>query len=455
MHQLSTGEPVWDLEYSEDGALVSPTAGDELLSGIRDRGLRDLFVVSHGWNNSPQVAQSLYDDLFPLVREASSARGTIGPLGFAGVFWPSLWFPPTPATPPPSGGGLQSSGTVSTPLSSGTQEVSGAEIARALSQGFSDPDQRAALADVGRLIDEGQAAVGTGLTEAARLDHVQQIHQRMALLVPPSPPTPEAGDDGERALLYADDPRAAYLATARAFGTVPPGSATQGVGDWFGGALNGAKDALRVLSYTLMKARAGTIGRTALGPLLVRVHRQAPELRVHLVGHSFGARLVSFALAGIPDAGDSPVASLVLLQGAFSHFSFSPMAPFGQPGALAGCSDRVSGPLAATFTEYDWAVGIWYRRASFLARQDQSGEASAGRWGGMGADGFQAVEPLVDLTMRGDGSDDYKLEPGTFHRVDATAVINDVQGQPFSGAHSDIRKAPVADLIAQAAEPRS
>ena len=46
-----------------------------------------------------------------------------------------------------------------------------------------------------------------------------------------------------------------------------------------------------------MKNRAGTVGRVGLGPVLGRL---PAGVRAHLAGHSFGARLVSFALAGLP-----------------------------------------------------------------------------------------------------------------------------------------------------------
>ena len=49
-----------------------------------------------------------------------------------------------------------------------------------------------------------------------------------------------------------------------------------------------------------------------------------------------------------------------------------------------------TGPLVATYTKFDLAVCRWYPKASFLARADQSA-STAGRWGGMGEDGFQAV----------------------------------------------------------------
>jgi hypothetical protein len=44
---------------------------------------------------------------------------------------------------------------------------------------------------------------------------------------------------------------------------------------------------------------------------------------MHLVGHSFGGRLVAAAVAGTDDASVLKVASMSLLQGAFSHYAFS------------------------------------------------------------------------------------------------------------------------------------
>ncbi len=262
----------------------------------------------------------------------------------------------------------------------------------------------------------------------------------------------EFEDSGETALLMTDDPKTAYQAAAEAFGSAPPGSSTQGIGDWFNNAIHGAKDAVRVLSYNIMKARAGDVGRTGLGPLLAALHGRTSGLRVHLIGHSFGARLVSFALSGVGEPTDSPVASLLLLQGAFSHWSFAHAQdnPFGRAGALNTWADRVHGPLVATFSVFDWAVCRWYPKASLLAQQDVE-DVTADRWGGMGSDGFQAVKPAADRLLAADGGADLGFSAGEFFRVDAAAVINNVTGQPFAGAHSDIRKPPIAQLAVAAA----
>src|SRR5439155_2151229 len=146
------------------------------------------------------------------------------------------------------------------------------------------------------------------------------------------------------------------------------GGDTQGF-DPFSRLWHGARELLRTMSYYEMKNRAGVIGRRGLGPLLADLQERNGQLRAHLLGHSFRARLVAFALSGLPATATgqaSPVKSLLLIQGAFSHFAFSP----GKPGALATMADRVDGPLVATHSVHDRAVGLWYPNASRLARQN-------------------------------------------------------------------------------------
>jgi hypothetical protein len=210
------------------------------------------------------------------------------------------------------------------------------------------------------------------------------VQSQLQSLVPPEPDG-EFEDQGETAVLLTNDPKRDYQAAADAFGSAPPGSSAQGVGDWFTKAIHGAKDVVRVLSYTVMKARAGDIGRGGLGPLLVELHRRSPAVRVHLIGHTFGARLVSFALAGIGSPAESPVASLLLVQGAFPLVVRAPTGqPLRQPGRPAHV--RRPGPRSPGGHLQRSRLGGgpgWYPKASFLSRQDtQAGVA--GRWDGMG-----------------------------------------------------------------------
>ncbi len=451
MRQLATGEPVWDLQFDENGALTTPARGD-FLAEVAAQGVTDVFAFSHGWGTAQNDALALYNAMFPMIRTAAQDVPALGKIGFAGIYWPSLWFPPTPATAPPSVGSTQADTGGQVSLSAGTAAVSGAEIAASLQPGFTDPDQQKSITQIGQLIDQGQAMAGEAQPDAAKTQLLTQISQLIASLVPPAPAGGGDEDAGETALLLTTNPAADYQATAEVFGSVPPGGAEQSIGDWFNTAINGAKDAVRVLSYSIMKSRAGTVGQTGLGPLLAAVHAQSAGVRVHLIGHSFGARLVSFALSGVGTPAASPVASLLLLEGAFSHYSFAAAAgnPFGVPGTLNTFNDRVHGPLAATFSVYDWAVGIWYPKASFLSGQNISAVVTD-RWGGMGSDGFQAVAPAADVTMPAAGGLGYGFTAGTYYRVNAANVIDNTAGEPFSGAHSDIRKMPVAQLAVAAA----
>ena len=70
MRQLQTGQPVWDLQYDEKGALTAPAQAD-FLNEVASSGVTDLFAFSHGWNSSQDRARSLYDTMFPMIRDAA------------------------------------------------------------------------------------------------------------------------------------------------------------------------------------------------------------------------------------------------------------------------------------------------------------------------------------------------------------------------------------------------
>jgi hypothetical protein len=259
-------------------------------------------------------------------------------------------------------------------------------------------------------------------------------------------------DTGEAALLTADTATAFGHAAAMAPHT---SSAAQGIGNPFAGLWSGAREVLRTLSYYEMKNRAGVVGQHGLGPLLAALKGPAGAPRIHLMGHSFGARLVAYTLAGLP-AGQtgsaSPVKSLTLIQGAFSHFTFSSSLMFDQPraGALAGDGSRVDGPLLATFSAADRAVGWWYPAASMLAGQDSESAADlVYRWGGMGHDGYQQT-PTPTTVPLAPQRKSYGFKTGCFYSLDANAVIRANQS-PFSGAHSDIQHPEVLWAVVAAA----
>ena len=228
-----------------------------------------------------------------------------------------------------------------------------------------------------------------------------------------------------------------------------PTDNAQGIPNPFTTLWNGGRELLRSMSYYEMKNRAGVIGRNGLGPMLGKLAAADPGIRIHLMGHSFGARLVAYSLSGLPPAATgakSPVKTLYLIQGAFSHFAFANPVPdvlVSGPGALSSFVHNVNGPLLCTFSAADRAVGWWYPAASALAHQDaESADDLNYQWGGMGHDGYQQSPPggiVIPLAPQGTA---YGFQPGLFYLLDSNAVIAADQS-PISGAHSDIRHAQV------------
>jgi hypothetical protein len=408
------GLPYYELTFAADGKL---TSGGGLPAAVAAGGITNLFVFAHGWNDSVQTARGLYRSMFKML------AGMLGPdrpgTAVVGVIWPSLLFPEDD----PSGPGTPSTG---------------AQLAAALAPAF--PGQEHNLTTMGAMLDQQPQ-------DAAQL---VQFHQLASGLVTTPSLAPE--DAGPAAAITG--------ATSAVFGqaaamTKTPGSGAQGLPNPFQALWSGGKEVLRSMSYYEMKNRAGVIGRAGLGPLLASLAPAGSPLRVHLMGHSFGARLVSFALTGLPataTGGASPVKSLTLIQGAFSHFSFARPTPCRAvpAGALAGVLDRVDGPLLSTFTAADRAVGWWYPAASMLAHEDaQSLSDLDYQWGGMGHDGFQQSPAGVTVPLQPQGHD-YGFAAGRCYLLDANKIICKNQSA-FSGAHSDIQHPEVAWAVRSAA----
>ena len=72
-----------------------------------------------------------------------------------------------------------------------------------------------------------------------------------------------------------------------------------------------------------MKERSGFVGSTGVNGVLQSIRKKNPKLKLHLIGHSFGGRLVTSAVAGKDDDETLNVDSLTLLQAGFSHYGFS------------------------------------------------------------------------------------------------------------------------------------
>ncbi|MFI0722122.1 serine-threonine protein kinase [Streptomyces sp. NPDC021224] len=419
--------PYWDLTFDADGD-PDPEQRDALLA--QAAGHTDLVLFSHGWNNDLSSACRLYDRFYAPFPGLLAAFPAVRP-GYVGVHWPSMRFSDEPIADFPHTGAVAGPGG-----DTGLADI--AVLKRVLPGHDAEADR---IAELLRERPDGPEA----LEEFAGL--VRKLTGAGPASAALAQDTAEGAEEGTGAALPAfltAKPEAVCRELADAL-AVTVGGADDAAGDaeallgGLGGRIwAGARELLRQAAYFTMKGRAGKVGKAGLGPFLGQLAERAPWTRVHLVGHSFGARLVSFALAGLPPAAHN-VASVTLLQGAFSHSAFSP------GGALDGVQHRVHGPVVAGYSRHDTALGVLYPLVSRLSGDDRS-LLGDNRWGALGHDGFHGLPAAPALALAaalGTG-----FPPAGCVGVDASATV--CHGGPPSGAHSDICHPDLARLTLRA-----
>jgi hypothetical protein len=390
----------------------------------------DLLVLAHGWNNDMADARGLYDELLGNVGPIPGRRVVV-----MGLFWPSKKFTDDDLIP---GGGVAS--------------VGDEEETAALKQ---------RLADLTDAFDGGGTAELTAL--AGLVDRLGEAEARAAYvnglraLLPAS-----LGEDDDGAGTFLDrDPEAMFAALeldvtltepqgGGAGGIAggiaggddllggSPGGAAGGVAGGGSGLVSAAGRLLNLTTYFQMKTRAGVVG-AGLNFVLAQIRQKIPGVRIHLVGHSFGARLVTAAVDGPTAFAPS---SLTLLQGAFSHNALTADFDGARDGAFHNVVDqgKVEGPIAITHTANDQAVGRAYAFASRVAGDDQAAFGDENdRFGGIGRNGAIKLRPdkVVALTLPAAGVA-ITLTGGKVNNLLADEQIRD---------HGDIRNPAVAALV--------
>jgi hypothetical protein len=436
MQELS-GFPYAEVQYTKDGAVHDAGEVAALMRQPEGGSVTDLFVIAHGWNNHMDEARSLYRDFFGHVRAEQDAGRVPGAAGrgyaVLGVLWPSKKFADKELIA--SGAAGASSAVTDTVLLEQLDDLKGV---------FSDPraddkleqakrlvgdleDKRSAriqFADLLRSMLPADAADDEDASTSLFELRGDQVMERLSK--PVLPARPASGGTGGSAARIGDP--------------ASPAGGAAGIGRFFSGIKSAARNLMNFATYYQMKERAGTVGRQGLSPLLHDIRARRPDLKLHLIGHSFGGRLVTAAAAGRDDRPVVKPDTLVPLQAAFSHHGFARRFDGTRDGFFRRVVENqlVAGPVVITCTRNDRAVGLAYPLASLIAGQvaAELGDKND-LYGGIGRNGAQKTPEAVDGTLLAAGGA-YAFQAGSLYNLKADQFISD---------HSDICGDEVAHAL--------
>lgn len=432
------GLPVFEVEFDKSGKLFSRTQLDELSAYIREQSTTDLILFAHGWNNDLADARDLYTRLLTQVGQVLSKNPPDGlvsrTFAAAVVLWPSKKFTDEDLIP---GGGAAAVGwhemalvrtrlkdLMKEPVRLGKTAPTNAgkrkKITRAAAllktiETNADSQEdfinlvRSLLSDKAAHVDDGSK----NFFAIPGLQLLKNLRENASV----SAPSPSAGG-------------AAGLTTLG-----PPGGAAGLIDDLGTSVEAGLRRFLNYTTYYQMKERAGVVGSTGVAQMLAKLRVIAPQLRLHLVGHSFGGRVVTAATDTAGPA--TKVNSLTLLQAAYSHHGLAPKFDGKNDGffrkVISG--KKVTGPILATCTRNDHAVGIAYPLASRLSAVNSSALGDENDpYGGIGRNGAVKTPEANKATLQ-PAQQPYQFKAGTVFNLNADLVIME---------HSDICKPEVA-----------
>jgi hypothetical protein len=385
----------------------------------------DVFLLSHGWKGDIEAARRQYRDW---IAAAAGCTGDLALMrkkrpGFMplmiGLHWPSLPFGGEDMNEGKAGA---ASFAVGQPGSSPSEAGLEALIDSAAASIADTPAARQALRTLFECaLDNAEPA---NLPEAARKAYaVLNVETKL-------------GGTGVAGAPGADrEPFNAESAYQNALGD--PASFS---GSFFSKLLS----PLAQLSFWQMKARACTFGETGGAALLAKLQSLTAErkVRFHLMGHSFGCVVMSALAAGKPGSQRvRPLDSVLLVQGAFSLWSFCKSIPSAPKEA--GYFQRmlaegaVAGPIVTTQSEHDSAVGRLYPMAAGVAGQVAMAPGDElPKYGAVGTWGMQGAG--VDAQMIELKSTDQALPfaAGKVYNLECSGIIKN--GGGMAGAHNDI-----------------
>lgn len=405
--------PLYIIPFDKDGLCTGPQTRKALVEAVKSGGFSDVFLFSHGWNNDWPTATERYRAFFDAFRKVREDHGG-APAGYkpllVGVFWPSTALVFGEEKGPdiaggPIGGGADDEEIEA--LRTATDEIARQldpsvrerfyELATAEALDKAEARELAALL-LPFYLTEGDPEDGTADLDAdALVDQWSQLPDEAA----------DENEEDEEDDEVKKKPGMVGVGAGPAAGPQAAGFVDKLVGF--------PRQAMRAFTVYQMKDRAGVVGARGVAPLLRDLLAGGAE--VHLIGHSYGAKVLLSAICGGTPLADGAVASLLLLQPAINFWCFAKdVDGEGFSGGFRDVFRAVRQPILQTWSKWDVPLHRTFHLA--VTRKKDLGEVKAagplqperygalGGWGPRGCPEAEAKtipmpkvgEPYPDLT---------------------------------------------------------
>jgi hypothetical protein len=437
------GFDFFSLHFDRDGKLEQPHEFEELKQHVGSAGVTDAIFMAHGFRNDENDARGLYTEFLKTFRanlgrpefEQVSQRRFVA----AGIFWPSKTFRES--------FGEEEEGTIQGIADDAAEKKEVKRKLEELKSSDASGEQKPKIQEAIQLLDKVEDST----------DAQDRFVKLVLSLLDDSKPDPTEGlqniraKEGSELLKALEEPL--FLPTVETdheggvmavdTGGVGDAGGTQGVFDVFGSVFGRIGQFLNATTWYLMKDRSGTVGANGVAQAVRDLKAAHAGVKIHLVGHSLGGRLMAACAKSLAQPPKVEVDSLTLLQAAFSHYGFSSNLA-GQPGffrdAITG--QVVRGPFISTYSAKDTVVGRAYAIASRLAGDNIKAFGDENdEFGGVGRNGCQNSPESIVEPLHAVGA------PYTFT---SGRIVNLNGSKDLINSHGDVRNPNVTYAFASA-----
>lgn len=411
--------PYYIMPFDKDGVCTGPQTRAHLLANLQ--GVSDLFLFCHGWNNDWSTATTRYEAFIKGFQALRKSMALPMPANYkpllVGVFWPS-----------------QSLTIFESETGPGFAGSEAEDVAVGALQGM--------LAEIAAQLPAASRARFHTLAAAAELNQAEA--RELATMLCDALHDLSDTEAGAASAPSVDDLLASAAAITApevdvdAVGSIgaPAGVADPLAAGGIGGLLKvlDPRNLLKPFTVWQMKDRAGKIGAAGVAPLLYDLLTASDATtRVHLLGHSYGCKVVMTATCVMPPT-TRMVESALLLQPAISQYAFAESVPERNvPGGFVSACTRVQQPISATFSNRDKPLHdifhLSVRRRDDIGELQYAGDESPSRFAAMGGYGPQATTGATIIPIR---------NAGQAYTLPAAPHVVGINGARVIDGHGDI-----------------